>query len=64
MRKLGLVVGLFAVLGSGAQAWSYLDVFGTIHDPIYRTVGAGDVFVDPELLGDAVQGDQADSGLI
>ena len=38
MRKLVLAAGL-ALVASGAQAASYLDTFGTVHDPILTTAG-------------------------
>ena len=35
MRHLWLLVGLLTLIGSGAaQAASYLDIYGTVHDPI------------------------------
>ena len=49
MKTLVLVVGLL-LIGSGAQAASYLDISGTVHDPIQSVVG-GDLSCSGPNLG-------------
>jgi len=48
MRKLLLVVGL-VLMANGAQAASYLDIFGVVHDPIQYTYGGPHMYSGPNL---------------
>ena len=48
MRKFFLAVAL-VLMASGAQASSYLDIFGTVHDPILWTYGTPHLYSGPNL---------------
>ena len=48
MRKFFLAAAL-VLMASGAQAASYLDIFGTVHDPILRTHGPPSGYLGPNL---------------
>jgi len=48
MRKL-LLAAVLVLMASGAQASSYLDIFGTVHDPILTRSGAVHSYSGPNL---------------
>jgi len=48
MRKFFLAAAL-VLMASGAQASSYLDIFGVVHDPILTTEGAVHSYSGPNL---------------
>ncbi len=54
MRQLCLLVGWLTLIGSGAaQAASYLDWSGTLHDPIQNTYGGNSAYSGNNLAPDA-----------
>ena len=54
MRHLWLLVGLLTLIGSGAaQAASYLDIYGTVHDPIQNTYGGDSSYSGSNIEQDA-----------